>query len=444
MLVDEMAVPKVLPTEDLYYKKQSGANLTNKLKQFHNEIKRKLIVSASSQFTSPRLIDLAVGRGGDLHKWTLTNINFVFGIDISSDNLENTYDGACARYVRLCQEQEKNRNFKLKAMFAYGDCSKKIKPEQSNSNSEAMLGERSNRITQAVFGIGSKKAEDIGKGLAEVYGFGNQGFDIASCQFALHYFFETKETLVGFISNLAECIKVGGYFIGCAYDGKKIFQQLSNLISGESVAIKEAEKLIWQIQKKYSHSVFYDDITSLGYKITVFQESINNYVDEYLINFDYFDKIMAVFGFIKLSDSDISLLNRSNDIIQLRSSLDSFEDIYRSSVSSDIPRLSENEQSISFLNKCFIYKKNITVNLLTAKKSLEGYDDAVDINLTNDAVITMSSEVNAMLSPVSINEVLILKSDSKKGGSTENKKRKTTGNVKVKTKKQSVPLEASV
>jgi len=430
MLVDETAVPKTLPSEDVYYKKPNGANLTNNLKQFHNEIKRKLIVSASSQFTDPRLIDLAVGRGGDLHKWTLTNINFVFGIDISSDNLENPYDGACARYVRLCQEQEKNRSFKLKAMFVYGDCSKKIKAEHSNTNSGAMLGERSNRITQAVFGIGSKKAEDIGKGLSEVYGFGNQGFEIASCQFAMHYFFESKETLVGFISNLAECTKIGGYFIGTAYDGKKMFQQLSNLISGESVTIKELDKLIWQIQKKYNHSVFYDDITSLGYKITVFQESINNYVDEYLVNFDYFDKIMAVFGFMKLSDSDIALLNQPNDLIQLKSSLDSFEDIYRSS-SNKVAQLSDNEQSISFLNRCFIYKKNLTVNLLTAKQSLEGYDDSAVINLTNNAITTTFSDINAMSSPVSIQEVLILKSDGKKGRLAENKKRKSTVNLKI-------------
>ena len=37
-----------------------------------------------------------------------------------------------------------------------------------------------------------------------------------------------------------------------------------------------------------SEETFDDNITSLGYTIKVFQESINNYVDEYLVNFDYF------------------------------------------------------------------------------------------------------------------------------------------------------------
>ena len=341
------------------------------------------------------------------------------GIDLSADNLENPYDGVCARYVKLCQDQEKNPRFKLKAMFVYGDCSKKIKPDHNNPKSDAMLGERSNQIVQAVFGIGSKKAEDIGKGLAEVYGLGVQGYEISSCQFALHYFFERKETLFGFVSNLAECTKIGGYFIGTAYDGKKLFQRLGEVSEEESVTLKEGDKLIWQVQKKYKHLTFPNDITSLGYKVTVFQESINNYVDEYLINFDYFDNIMAVFGFVKLSGDDLLAFNKSSDSssLQFNNSSNTFEE-----------HMSPNEQSISFLNRCFIYKKNVTVNIKTALQSIEGYDEQGNTNAdmllpshrTHDddsAVATIPD------SPIKIQEVLTLRSDvttSTKGG-----KRKT-------------------
>ena len=424
MLRGEEEIPKTIPDEDTYYKATDGKmNLTVGLKHFHNEIKRKLIASAAKQFKDPCLIDLAVGKGGDLHKWSATDIKFVLGIDLSADNLENPYDGACARYVKLCQDQERNPRFKLKAMFVYGDCSKKIKPEHNNPKSDATLGERSNQIVQAVFGIGSKKAEDIGKGLAEVYGLGVQGYEISSCQFALHYFFERKETLFGFVSNLAECTKIGGYFIGTAYDGKKLFQRLGEVSENESVTLKEGDKLIWQVQKKYKHATFQNDITSLGYKVTVFQESINNYVDEYLINFDYFDNIMAVFGFVKLSGDDLLAFNKSGDSssLQFNGSLDTFEELY--STYGGEP-LSPKEQSISFLNRCFIYKKNVTVNIKTALQSIEGYDNeegsGAEMLLPGHHT---QSDAAIPDSPIKIQEVLTLRSDlsSTKG------KRKTVG-----------------
>ena len=440
MLRGEEEIPKTIPDEDTYYKATDGMNLTVGLKHFHNEIKRKLIASAAKQFKDPCLIDLAVGKGGDLRKWTATDIKFVLGIDLSADNLENPYDGACARYVKLCQDQEKNPRFKLKAMFVYGDCSKKIKPEHNNPKSDAMLGERSNQIVQAVFGIGSKKAEDIGKGLAEVYGLGVQGYEISSCQFALHYFFERKETLFGFVSNLAECTKIGGYFIGTAYDGKKLFQRLGDIAEEESVTLKEGDKLLWQVQKKYRHATFPNDITSLGYKVTVFQESINNYVDEYLINFDYFDNIMAVFGFVKLSGDDMVSFNNSNDSSSLKfnGSLDTFEELY-STYGGE--RMTHKEQSISFLNRCFVYKKNVTVNIKTALQSIEGYNDA-GTGAEGFLPTQHTQDDNAIPdSPIKIQEVLTLKSDvtttSTKG------KRKTGDIIRSSKKKALVTVDSS-
>ena len=438
MLRGEEEVPKTIPDEDTYYKATDGMNLTMGLKHFHNEIKRKLITSAAKQFRDPCLIDLAVGKGGDLRKWTATDIKFVLGIDLSADNLENPYDGACARYVKLCQDQEKNPRFKLKAMFVYGDCSKKIKPEHNNPKSDAMLGERSNQIVQAVFGVGSKKAEDIGKGLAEVYGLGVQGYEISSCQFALHYFFERKETLFGFVSNLAECTKIGGYFIGTAYDGKKLFQRLGEVSEEESVTLKEGGKLIWQVQKKYKHLTFPNDITSLGYKVTVFQESINNYVDEYLINFDYFDNIMAVFGFVKLSGDDLLAFNKSSDSssLQFNNSSNTFEELY--SVY-DGEHMSPNEQSISFLNRCFIYKKNVTVNIKTALQSIEGYDDEntnADMLLPSHRTRDDDSAGAAIPdSPIKIQEVLTLRSDI---SSTKGKRKTVGGQASRSSKKKAL------
>ena len=53
------------------------------------------------------LIDFAVGKAGDLHKWKESGLSFVYGIDISRDNIENPANGACTRYVNFARENTK-------------------------------------------------------------------------------------------------------------------------------------------------------------------------------------------------------------------------------------------------------------------------------------------------------------------------------------------------
>ena len=136
---------------------------------------------------------------------------------------------------------------------------------------------------------------------------------------------------------------------------------------------------------------------------------------------------MAVFGFVKLSGDDLLAFNKSSDSssLQFNNSSNTFEELY-STYGGE--HMSPNEQSISFLNRCFIYKKNVTVNIKTALQSIEGYDEQGNTNAdmllpshrTHDddsAVATIPD------SPIKIQEVLTLRSDvttSTKGG-----KRKT-------------------
>ena len=78
-----------------------------------------------------------------------------------------------------------------------------------------------------IFGIGEKNEKKLGKGVYKHFGKGKEGFNITSCQFALHYFFENVGILNNFLQNVSDCTKVGGYFIGCCYDGDKLFKDLS-------------------------------------------------------------------------------------------------------------------------------------------------------------------------------------------------------------------------
>ena len=44
------------------------------------------------------LIDFAVGKAGDMSKWSVARLSFVFGVDVAQDNFENSLM-ACVRYT---------------------------------------------------------------------------------------------------------------------------------------------------------------------------------------------------------------------------------------------------------------------------------------------------------------------------------------------------------
>ena len=73
--------------------------------------------------------------------------------------------------------------------------------------------------------------------------------------------------------------------------------------------------------KKYDDDLrFPPDEFSLGYEIQVWQESIGNYISEYLVNFEYLDGMMSKYGFEPhhLDKGDI-----------FRKSRASFEELFR-------------------------------------------------------------------------------------------------------------------
>ena len=221
-------IPDEIVDDDVYYNRVTKTTFTRALRDFHNlVVKKKLITSVSQR--NDTLIDFAVGKGGDFSKWIAAKLGFVFGIDISPDNITNKLDGACARYLNY-RKQYKSMPY---ALFVTGDSSKNIK------NTIAIDTERDKLTTRAVFGEGPKSEEKLGKGVLRQYGKGIKGFNISSCQFALHYFFENRHTCDEFFKNVAECTQLGGYFIGGCYDGSLIFNDLRNKKRGESMIIME-------------------------------------------------------------------------------------------------------------------------------------------------------------------------------------------------------------
>jgi hypothetical protein len=369
MICSGVGIPDILVSEDVYYNKPSGELMTEAMKNFHNLYVKKMLIKSVAK-PGDTLVDMACGKAGDLPKWISARLSFVFGIDYSKENLENRIDGACARYLN----SKKINKIMPSALFVHGNSAYNIK------KGDAMLNDKAKQITAAVFGMGTKESDKIGKGVAKHYGVGEDGFNVTSCQFALHYFLESPDALQGFVRNVAECTKLNGYFIGTAYDGKEIFKLLQKTKVNESQAIIEDGKKIWEITKRYSAETFEDDSSSIGYKIDIYQESINQTISEYLINFDYFDRIMEVYGFkIVPRDEavDMGLPEGSGSFRELFRNMD--EEIKRNKFKEkdygDALKMKAFEKKISFLNRYFVYKKMIEVNTQKVEIELGEYNE---------------------------------------------------------------------
>jgi hypothetical protein len=337
--------------DDVYYNKISKTSETQALRDFHNLYVKSMLINKVSK-SGYSLIDYAVGKGGDLPKWISANLNFVLGLDLSKDNIENRLDGVCARYLNYAQRYA----IIPKALFLHGNSSHNIK------DGSALYDDKSRQIIKALFGEGTKNEVLLGKGVYNNYGIVKNGFNISSIQFAMHYMFESENVLNEFIKNITQCTALEGYFIGTCYDGSKIFNMLNSLNIDESISLFKNEKKIWELTKKYDAKEFNDDESSLGYAINVYQETINKTFKEYLVNFKYLLRIMENNGFVLLNETEYKQLN-------LPGSMGNFEHLYNFMTNElksnnyllkkigNSAQLSTEEKQISFLNNYFIFKK---------------------------------------------------------------------------------------
>ena len=377
MLTTGRDIPDELADDDVYYNRvsASGDTTTRGLRDFHNlVVKRALIGGVSKRGNT--LIDFAVGKGGDLPKWIHSNLSFVFGVDISKDNIQNQLDGACARYLDYC----KRFSIMPGALFVQGNSALNIK------SGAGISGEKYKQIVRAVFGDGPKDKALLGEGVYREYGKAENGFNVSSCQFAIHYMFETRANVCNFLRNVCECTEVGGYFIGTTYDGATMFDALKQYEVGDGITVMHKGKRVWQVSKAYTATEFPDDETCVGYAIDVYQESINKTFREYLVNFNYLKRLMANFGFevVQRDDAvkDLGLPDGTGMFEQLYAQMMARIKQTPALAASDLgdaPDMRDYERRISFYNRYFVFKKVRSIdNAELVVKSLLGTSTAFE------------------------------------------------------------------
>ena len=378
-ITEKMIMGQEIPNEfavddTVYYNRQEkDSRETQGLRDFHNLFVKRFLLEKLAKYLQEKvhignvlLMDYAVGKAGDLSKWIRAGISFVLGIDISKDNIVNAKDGACVRYLNT---RKQHKDVRIRALFLHGNSGKNILTTQ-----KAFYTNQEKEVLKAVFGHGSAKEKPIAR---EYMGIARDGFHISSCQFAMHYFFASADTLHSFLRNLSECTRLGGYFTGTCYNGQRVFDLLRNKLQGESVRFDKNGKKIFELTKGYANTIeaFPSNEKSIGMAINVYQESIDKTFEEYLVNFVYFERLMEDYGFVALTESE-------NQTIGIAHSNGSFEQLYRNMENIHRDRRSDygqsftmtkEEKTISFLNQYFIFKKARNVTAERLQKLHEKY-----------------------------------------------------------------------
>tara|TARA_B100002051_G_C16720775_1_gene632287 strand:- start:87 stop:2228 length:2142 start_codon:yes stop_codon:yes gene_type:complete len=291
ILNGEINREKIIKEDDgkYYVNNENTFSESISLRKLHNYIKSKLIKGICSSMNGKfNVLDLSIGRGGDIQKYSTKDCKFIFGIDISTN-----VDEACKRYFNLKQP-------KPLGVFIRGNTSKNILSKECVQIEDIKENERvhSETMISILYGNNDRIPKEYNNISKKYKGLAKNNFNIISSQFSMHYYFQTEETFNGFIQNLNENIQSGGYFIGTCYDGERLFNKLqkSNMEMYDSTG-----NLIYRVEQKYDIDNFTYTKDSLdnmfGNEIMVYMDSIGQSIPEYLVNFEFFIDIMKENGF---------------------------------------------------------------------------------------------------------------------------------------------------
>jgi mRNA (guanine-N7-)-methyltransferase len=261
-----------------------------RMREYHNWVKRTLIESVVSQIHSKNiyLLDIAVGRGGDLDKWNKAGIKGVFGFDYNTDSIYSNDPFNPGALERLKKYKINKGTFKQNVRFEVGN---------------AMIP--TNELLDSL---------ELYKNKHSI-----QAFQIVSCQFALHYFYGHRLDLERVIQLVSVYLSKGGYFIGTTIDGAKI----RNLFKSRKSKEHNSELFKVSIDKYYPRYDYYNDNTVFGQKYSFMIKDtgdVGNYFNttgvstEFVVSFEKLTEICQKYGLSPVTKNYLEPYQNGNTI----------------------------------------------------------------------------------------------------------------------------------
>ena len=354
--------------DDAYYARD-GERSKTAIATFHNYWVKNVSLIRRFKGRCTSLFDVACGVGGDINKWVDNGFTTVVGVDISEDGIVNQKDGA---YTRLASRKDVHPP-QHKYAFVPLDSGKDWKSQVSNSSS--IRDPYLEKVARVAWGLDPSPTDAL-KHLQDIAT--KPTFEVVSCQFAIHYFFENEIKLDAFIKNVDSVMAPGGYFIGTCFDGEKVAQLLET--EDERKGFDKDGEEIWTIKRGYKERKM-----TFGQKITVKTKSINKFHDEYLVQYDLLVKKLAKYHIRPMTDAE------SNNLGFGGVSHGPFEDLFNDMVAQANANANSNanasamynintmkqaikmadikdERTFSFLNMWFVFVKDYKKGLVRSSK----------------------------------------------------------------------------
>ncbi|AUF82182.1 mRNA capping enzyme [Tetraselmis virus 1] len=321
----------------------------------------------SSTSDDLRIIDMACGRGADIRSWMRNGYDVVVGLDLLEDNLMGT--AKTAAYARLAKIRDKLKDQGMRYSFVPMDVSKPVGPEAVEEISNPSL----KKIGQTLWRTKKGKSDPR---LIPYDGLALKPFDVVSCQFALHYFFESRLSLETFLDNVASNLDSGGIFIGTCMDGMAVdeeFTKRESELQSDNVtmeAFSESGSLVWRIEKRYNGR--YDPVEGdedeeiFGKPIGVYMETINKVNQEYLVHFPTLVTALEQRGMrlLNVKELDQYGIDKSSGLFGSVYNSTSWEEVerdvenpYEASIAKMIKEMSPDLKTFSFMNRYFVFTK---------------------------------------------------------------------------------------
>lgn len=336
-------------TNQMYYQRRAPQRDLRKvsgLADFHNRYIKEGILLARTLTAGGSILDMSVGQAGDIHKWIRSKAKFVLGCDIALTGITDNKNGAYRRYLdQLIQ----SRGSPLPKMVF-------VQADSAVHYADGSAGQTPLDRTLLRTLWGDAEGSSVPPFALELRGMAAAGFDVASLMFTLHYFFKDVSTLNGLLRNISESLKVGGYFVGCCFDGDKVVSLLSDVTTGGTKRGTEGAYDLWTITKQYEDTLvaLADDESGLGKPIDVNIISIGESYTEYLVSWNYFVRRMGEIGMELLNPEELVTLGLQHSTSLFSTSYDMALAAGRNYTMSSALR------TFSFLNRWFIFRRRST------------------------------------------------------------------------------------
>lgn len=326
--------------QDIYYQKIS--NLAKNMRAYHNWVKTILITTYCSPNNNERksVLDIGCGQGGDLMKWYHARVGYYVGIDADYNGIYSSTNGAISRYNEF---KKKFPGFG-KTVWIHADASVKLDVKSQEQKIPNMTPQN--------------------KTLIEKTFLKNTKFDIISSQFALHYLFESTETVNNLIDNIKNYLKTGGYIILTLFDAQMVMNKFQDKEIYTSYYTDDDGKKnkLYEIIKKFDGPLKDD----AGQPIDVYMSWImneNKYEQEYLVTPKLLNKTMEKAG-CRLVETDLfsNLYNINQQFFEIVApteenpkNLQVFKNV--AVYYEDLKGIDKECRNYTFLNRYYIYQK---------------------------------------------------------------------------------------